>query len=61
MPEVTIGYGSHFQIQITEASEDFFAQQQPYPAAPNLREWQGQPVLVFFDSDQEQPLLGRLP
>jgi hypothetical protein len=60
VPEVTIGYGSHFQIQVAEASENFFARQQPYPAAPNVRDWQGQTVLVFFDSDQEQPLLERL-
>ena len=57
---VTIGYGSHFQIQLTEASEGFFASQQPYPAAPTSREWKGQTVPVFFDQNPHQPLLALL-
>jgi peptidoglycan/xylan/chitin deacetylase (PgdA/CDA1 family) len=57
-PEVVIGYaGTQPQIEITEASGDFFGENNPYPAAPNWREWLGHQVPFFFDNSPEQPLL----
>ena len=57
-PAVAIGYAdTQPQVVIAEASGDFFASHTPYPAAPNWREWLGQPVPFFFDSTPEKPLL----
>jgi hypothetical protein len=57
-PAVTIGYErGQPQVEIAEASGNFFAENNPYPAAPNWREWLGQQVPFFFDNAPAQPLL----
>ena len=58
VPEGLIGYvSSQRPIEVAEASGRFFQQQNPYPAAPNYREWAGQRVPFFFDSQPQAPLL----
>ena len=58
LPEGLIGYpGNQLSIEVAEAAGDFFQQQQPYPAAPSYREWAGQRVPFFFDSQPETQLL----
>lgn len=57
-PAVTIGYAdAQPQVEIAAASGSFFAKNNPYPAAPNWREWLGRPVPFFFDNAPEKPLL----
>ncbi|UPL50504.1 DUF7033 domain-containing protein [Hymenobacter sublimis] len=58
VPLVSIGY-AHTQphIEIAEAAGSFFKQQQPYPPEPTWREWQGQQIPIFFDSEPQKPLL----
>jgi len=57
-PAVAIGYaGTQPQVEIAEASGDFFAENNPYPPAPNWREWLGQQVPFFFDNTPGQPLI----
>jgi peptidoglycan/xylan/chitin deacetylase (PgdA/CDA1 family) len=56
-PAVTIGYaGTQPQIEITEASGDFFSENDPYPPAPNWRKWLGQQVPFFYDNASNEPL-----
>ncbi|MGI4863278.1 MAG: DUF7033 domain-containing protein [Janthinobacterium lividum] len=56
-PAVAIGYDdTQPQVEIAELSEDFFADNEPYPRAPNWRDWQGQQMPFFFDQP-EKPLL----
>lgn len=45
------------QVEVAELSEAFFEGMNPYPPAPNWREWQGQRVPFFFDNSPEKPLL----
>ncbi|MDJ0363929.1 hypothetical protein QMK33_02100 [Hymenobacter sp. H14-R3] len=57
-PAVLVGYAAHqLQVEIAAGNEQFFAGVQPYPAAPNWREWQGQRVPFFFDNSPDKPLL----
>lgn len=57
-PPVKIGYaGTQPQVEITEATEDFFERNNPYPTAPTWREWLDQQIPFFFDSAPEKPLL----
>lgn len=57
-PVVTIGYAdAQPQVEIAAASGAFFAENTPYPAAPNWREWLGRQVPFFFDNAPEKPLL----
>ena len=57
-PAVAIGYAStQPQVEIAEASGNFFAENNPYPPAPNWREWLGQQVPFFFDNAPDQQLL----
>ncbi|GAB3848181.1 polysaccharide deacetylase family protein [Hymenobacter terrigena] len=59
VPAALIGYvGSQRPIEVTDLAGDFFqAQSPPYPSAPNYRDWAGQRVPFFFDSQPEAPLL----
>lgn len=62
VPENLIGYpGGHKLIEVVDAADDFFQARQPYPAAPNYREWAGQRVPFFFDPTPAAPLLELLP
>ncbi|MBC8084473.1 MAG: hypothetical protein H7Z21_14845, partial [Hymenobacter sp.] len=62
VPTVTIGYaGQQPRVAIAERAGDFFARQQPYPAAPTRREWRGRQIPVFFDADPQHLLLELLP
>lgn len=55
---VAIGYaGTQPQVEIAAASGNFFAENNPYPAAPNWREWLSRPVPFFFDDAPAQPLI----
>lgn len=57
-PAVSVGYpGSQAQVEVAEVDGAFFSKGEPYPAAPNWREWQGQRVPFFFDNSPEKPLL----
>ncbi|QKG56760.1 hypothetical protein GKZ68_09085 [Hymenobacter sp. BRD128] len=57
-PAIAIGYAeSQPQVEIAEKSGSFFAENNPYPAAPNWREWLGRQVPFFFDNALEKPLL----
>ena len=57
-PAVTIGYAeTQPHVEIAAASGNFFTENNPYPAAPNWREWLGQRVPFFFDTAPEQPLI----
>lgn len=57
-PAVSVGYaGMQAQVEITDLSEAFFAENTPYPPAPNWREWQGQRVPFFFDNSSSTSLL----
>ena len=61
-PANLVGYrGSQQLIEIATATEGFFEARQPYPAAPNYREWAGQRVPFFFDPTPAAPLLELLP
>jgi peptidoglycan/xylan/chitin deacetylase (PgdA/CDA1 family) len=57
-PVITVGYAdSQPQVTLAEASGNFFAENNPYPVAPNWREWLGQRIPFFFDNAPAQPLL----
>jgi peptidoglycan/xylan/chitin deacetylase (PgdA/CDA1 family) len=57
-PVVSVGYkGIQPRVEIAEMSGTFFNENEPYPPAPNWREWQGQQVPFFFDSSPKEPLL----
>jgi len=57
-PAVSVDYaGTQPQVEIANLDAGFFATNEPYPAAPNWREWQGQQVPFFFDNAPEKPLL----
>jgi hypothetical protein len=57
-PAVAIGYAdAQPQIEIAAASGNFFAENNPYPAAPTWREWLGRPIPFFFDTAPQQPLI----
>ncbi len=61
-PNVDIGYAaSHPAITIIAGTGNFFQQNTPYPAAPNYRDWAGQRIPFFFDSQPEVPLLSLSP
>lgn len=60
--EGLIGYvGDQRPITIADATDAFFQHQRPCPAAPNYREWAGQMVPFFFDSQPPAPLLELTP
>ncbi|MDB5270125.1 MAG: hypothetical protein JWP58_3165 [Hymenobacter sp.] len=62
VPSELIGYvGSQRAIEVADLAGTFFLSQSPYPAAPNHRDWAGQQVPFFFDSQPEAPLLARHP
>ncbi|TGD80837.1 DUF7033 domain-containing protein [Hymenobacter wooponensis] len=62
VPDISIGYaGTQPQLEIAEGAGEFFSQTNPYPAAPNRREWLGQSVPFFFDAEPWKPLLELLP
>lgn len=62
VPEVSIDYADKLpQIELADCAGDFFERQEPYPPTPNVREWQGQLVPIFFDSNPGQLLLELLP
>lgn len=55
---VAIGYaGTQPQVEIAAASGNFFAENNPYPPAPNWREWVDRKIPFFFDNAPGQPLL----
>jgi len=57
-PDVVIGYAdTRPQVEITEASSNFFAENNPYPAVPSWRAWLGRQIPFFFDNAPENPLL----
>lgn len=57
-PAVTIGYAdTQPQVEIAAASGSFFSENNPYPAAPSWREWLGQRVPFFFDTELEKQLI----
>ena len=57
-PAVAIGYAdTQPQVEVAEASGNFFAENNPYPAAPNWRERLGRQIPFFFDNSPENPLL----
>ena len=58
VPAVTIGYAdTQPAVVVADGAGDFFQQSQPYPAAPNFRDWAGQQVPFFFDAELQAPLL----
>jgi len=58
VPDVSIGYaGTQPLVTLADAVGKFFQQATPCAAAPNFREWAGQPVPFFFDPHPERPLL----
>lgn len=62
VPRVDIGYaGSRPAITVADGSAGFFQQSTPYPAPPNFRDWAGQRVPFFFDSQPNAPLLTLSP
>ncbi|MBC6609348.1 hypothetical protein H8B15_00325 [Hymenobacter sp. BT507] len=62
LPDISIGYAdTQPQILVQEASNGFFEQQRPYPAAPNYRKWLGRKIPFFFDPHPEKPLPDLLP
>jgi peptidoglycan/xylan/chitin deacetylase (PgdA/CDA1 family) len=59
-PTELIGYaGSQRSIEVADLAGNFFQAQNPYPATPNNRDWAGQQVPFFFDSQPEASLLDR--
>ncbi|HET9505173.1 MAG TPA: hypothetical protein VFO93_16640 [Hymenobacter sp.] len=57
-PTEMIGYAdAQPLVEVADFGEAFFRDVQPYPAAPNWREWQGQRVPFFFDHSPEKALL----
>ncbi|TGE08688.1 DUF7033 domain-containing protein [Hymenobacter fodinae] len=62
VPDISIGYvDTQPQLQVADGAGGFFSQTNPYPAAPNMREWLGQSVPFFFDAEPQRPLLELLP
>lgn len=58
VPDVSVGYAeTRPAITIADAAGAFFQQATAYPPAPNFRDWAGQRVPFFFDSQPELPLL----
>ena len=58
VPNVSVGYAEvQPAITIADAAGAFFQQSTAYPPAPNFREWAGQRVPFFFDSQPELPLV----
>ena len=61
-PNVDIGYaGSQPAITVANGAGSFFQQHTPYPAAPNYRDWAGQRIPFFFDSQPADQLLSTSP
>jgi peptidoglycan/xylan/chitin deacetylase (PgdA/CDA1 family) len=59
-PAEVIGYAdARPLVEVADFSEAFFRDTQPYPAAPNWREWQGQRVPFFFDQPEKSLLILR--
>ena len=62
LPDIGIGYAAtRPQVEVVEAAGGFFARPDPYPPAPNWREWRGRRLPFFFDPHPERPLLELLP
>lgn len=62
MPQVDIGYAnSRAAINVVDCAGLFFQGTEPYPSAPNYRDWAGQRVPFFFDSQPESSLLTLAP
>lgn len=62
VPDSLIGYADNqLPVVIADAAGSFFQGTQPYPAAPNYREWAGRQVPFFFDAQPAAPLLEREP
>lgn len=59
-PAISIGYAGQ-QLEVANTAGAFFQQQNPYPPAPNWREWRGRQIPVFFDAHPEKPLLELQP
>jgi len=58
VPDVSVGYAeTRPAITIADAAGAFFQQATAYPSAPNFRDWAGQRVPFFFDSQPKLPLL----
>lgn len=58
VPAVAIGYAdAQPAVIVRDGAGDFFRRTDPYPPAPNQREWAGQPVPFFFDPRPAAPLL----
>ena len=58
VPNVSVGYAeTRPDITVADAAGAFFQQATAYPSAPNFRNWAGQRVPFFFDSQPELPLL----
>ena len=58
VPDVTIGYAdAQPAITVLDEAGDFFQQTDPYPPAPNRRDWAGLMVPFFFDPRPAAPLL----
>ncbi|MCB2379183.1 hypothetical protein LGH70_16410 [Hymenobacter sp. BT635] len=61
-PTHLIGYaGNQLPVAVAEGAGQFFELRQPYPPAPNYRDYQGRSIPFFFDAAPEQPLLELLP
>jgi peptidoglycan/xylan/chitin deacetylase (PgdA/CDA1 family) len=57
-PAGAVGYAaSQPQVEIAQGSANFFVENNPYPPAPTWREWLGQRIPFFFDTEPEKPLL----
>ena len=62
VPDGLIGYSeSQYPVEVAEAAGSFFQSLEPYPAEPTVREWAGQRVPFFFDSQPAAPLLDVSP
>lgn len=58
VPNVAIGYAdAQPAITVLDGAGDFFQRTDPYPPAPNRREWAGKVVPFFFDPRLDAPLL----
>jgi hypothetical protein len=57
-PAGVVGYAdTQPLVEVAAFGEAFFGDTQPYPAAPNWREWQGRRAPFFFDKSPEKALL----
>ena len=58
IPDVAIGYATtQPTVAVINGANGFFQTMASYPPAPNYREWAGQRVPFFFDSQSDTALL----